>query len=174
MNNIENNCIEFLFSQSLIAACVIQDNRIVLSNDNFDKLYGQDARGISLEKLVERVHPNQRKFSKMQSCLTQRGLKGAITPYKYKVYNKNNEEIIIEVFSKTVKYHGKLASLIICNEIENLDKSLYKLDELETSVEKFLDFIRNNFNVSIKNYLKSIIESEVFSRIRDIKNLNSP
>ncbi|MHA1728662.1 MAG: PAS domain S-box protein, partial [Promethearchaeota archaeon] len=124
--------------QSLMGIMIHQDHHIIYVNKAAADIYEHSIEEILNWKKYELsdkyIHPNDRDFVDEQGRKKQSGEKGYITNYILRIIPNPGKVKWLEIYSKTIIYRRKTASLVTIIDITERKKTEEKLKESE---EKF-------------------------------------
>ena len=104
-----------LSEQSLLAVCFIQDDILKYANKAYCDISGysiEEIRSWNPYELSKFVHPDDRELVMDQVRIKQSSDPDSIRHYKFKGLTKSGETKWIEMYSRTVLFQGKNASLV--------------------------------------------------------------
>jgi len=159
--------IPFWDDQPFLGICIIQEDKLIYVNKRLEETIGLTMDELNKIPLYCWVDPEDRNFSKKQLRLKQkRSIEGVVSRRIVKVVKNKGDIIVFDLFSKTFILNDKPAVLYLF-----LEKARKVEIEIPEEYKPFLDYIELNFGLKMKDYLKLIIETEIFSRLRDLKDL---
>ncbi|MFX1501729.1 MAG: PAS domain S-box protein, partial [Promethearchaeota archaeon] len=123
--------------QSIVGISVVQDNKFKYFNNKLIESTGysvEEMKSWTINEILNLIHPEDRKFVVEQANKKQRGDPDVINQYQHRIITKDGQTRWLEVFSKTINFEGRPASLVI--NIDNTDK-IKAEQELKESEEKF-------------------------------------
>lgn len=104
-----------LSEQSLMSVCILQDGVYRYANQAMSALCESPVEEIlrwNLEEFLDIVHPEDRSFVRKQARMKQLGDPGQKINYSFRIVAKSGQVKWVEVYSKTVQFHGRNANLI--------------------------------------------------------------
>ncbi|MFX1311383.1 MAG: PAS domain S-box protein [Promethearchaeota archaeon] len=136
-NKLEESLENFrnIAEQSLIGILVIQDGVFKYFNDKFLEICGYSAEEVLSwvpNEFVKIIHPEDREFVIEQVRKKVAGDSDIFNQDQFRIIRKDEEIIIVEIFSKTINYNGRFADLIMTLDITDKIKAEQKL-------KKFMD-----------------------------------
>ncbi|MFX1363847.1 MAG: PAS domain S-box protein [Promethearchaeota archaeon] len=134
--------------QSLMGICIIQDFIIKYSNQQMAEIYGYSSEEIKLWKpreLLKVIHPDSRDMVEKQLIRKQQGSEEIATHYIMKIIRKNGNIRYIENYSKPIRYHGKIADLIIQVDITARVNAERKINSSEAKYQNMLENMMDGY-----------------------------
>ncbi|MBD3341834.1 MAG: PAS domain S-box protein, partial [Candidatus Lokiarchaeota archaeon] len=151
--------------QSLLGVCIIQDSRIKYINQQCADIFGYTRDEILLFKenqYLDLIHPDYRHLAQGQARKKKGGDNDLKSQYQIKAYKGSAQEIWVEIFSKTIKYKGNSADLIILTDITEKKKTEEKIRESEKRYREAYErenFYKDLFAHDMNNILQGILTS---------------
>ncbi|MHA1277021.1 MAG: PAS domain S-box protein [Candidatus Helarchaeota archaeon] len=125
---------KMITEQSLMGILILQDGVIKYANEAVSTI-SEFTIGELLSwppnYFINLVYPADRDFVMKQAVLKQKGERGAITHYYYRIFTKSKAVKWISQYSKTVQFQGKPADLVTLIDITERRLTEQKLKESE-------------------------------------------
>jgi PAS domain S-box-containing protein len=134
--------------QSFLSIFIIQDGIFKYRNQRATDVSGyneNDVKDWGPYEFAKVIHPEDREMVLEQSRKKQEGDPNVVNRYKYRIIKKNGQIAWIDNFSKTIKYKGRPADLVMTDDITEKIMSEQKLKESE---EKY-KYLFNNAQVGL-------------------------
>jgi len=150
--------------QSFSGIAILQENDYVYANKKFAEILGYnhlEVQSWKLENYIERIHPDDREKVLEQAIKKQKGEKGVINHYEYRVIKKSGETIWIDNISGTITYNAKPADLINIIDItkrKKAEEELIRLNEMKTQLLSRISHELKTPLTSINGYLELLIK----------------
>ena len=119
---------------------VIQNDEIKytnVSNSTFSGYSIDELKNIEGPALSNLVHPEDVEFVMEQEINKSLGNEKVITTYPFRIVTKTGKIKKILISSRTIRYKGEKANLVILNELDHTNKTTLKLNENEKNLQKF-------------------------------------
>ncbi|MHA1377118.1 MAG: PAS domain S-box protein [Candidatus Helarchaeota archaeon] len=120
--------------QSLMGICILQDNKIKYANQKFADIIGysiEEMMNWEPSEYIKTVHPDDRKRTIEQAIRKQHGNKNVITHYETRGMTKTGKIRWFDNYSKSIRYGGKYADLVMITDITEKKVAEQKLKESE-------------------------------------------
>ncbi|TXT58255.1 MAG: hypothetical protein BAJALOKI1v1_1710007 [Promethearchaeota archaeon] len=154
--------------QSVMAVIIIQDGLIHYGNQQFEQLFGYKSESFqSWEpfEFLKLVHPDDRDHIKSQTYNRKNGKNNCIHHFQFKGIKKTNQIIWLELYSKRIKYNGRLADLFMLIDITEKKRYQNLITELNINFLNFTTDIQSNIisllNTSVK-LLEGVLALHIF------------
>ncbi|MHA1728495.1 MAG: PAS domain-containing hybrid sensor histidine kinase/response regulator [Promethearchaeota archaeon] len=134
--------------QSLMGIMIHQDHYVIYANNAAADIYEhkiEEMMNWEQYSIPEKfVHPEDRDFVREQGRKKESGEEGYITNYSLRIIPHPGIVKWIEIYSKTIIYHGKAANLVTIIDINENKKTGEKLKERERELNIILESITDN------------------------------
>jgi PAS domain S-box-containing protein len=143
--------------QSIMGIAIIQEGRIKYINKELADIFGykpEELKKYPADKYFTLIHPDDREHVKWQSKKTQRGDHNTIHHYQFKGIKKDNQVIWLDLYSKTIRYHGELAELIMIIDITEKKRYQKLIMELNVNFLNFTTDIQTNIQTLLNSCVK--------------------
>lgn len=156
--------------QSFLGIAIIQDDVIKYGNQKFAEIFDytiEEMMNWAPSQYSILIHPKDKELVMNQSRKKQAGDKDVLIRYHFKGIKKSNEQIILDVFTKTIFLNGKPAELIMLNDIteqkaaeqrietiiKEIGKQNQKLVELDKAKDEMLEIISHELRTPLVSIL---------------------
>ena len=127
--------INLLTEQTLLSIVILQDERIVYTNNAYSELTGYPVEEIQkwgIKDTIDLIHPDFKKFVISQGRKKMKGnVNGIVTNYQYKGIKNSGKEGWVDQYSKTILFNGKPADMICLIEITDRKQAEEMIRERE-------------------------------------------
>ncbi|TKJ22974.1 MAG: hypothetical protein CEE43_04465 [Promethearchaeota archaeon Loki_b32] len=150
--------------QSLMGIIILQNSKIQYINKTAAHMVDYTPNEIlnfPSRGYINLIYHADRKMVIKQAKKRQRGIKTKITGYECRCLKKNGDLIWLQIYSKTITYHGKFADLITVIDITDKKKAEIKSKESEQTLRYLLS------SNPIVIYTSRITEVRVFTFVSE-------
>ncbi len=130
--------------QSLLGIAIIQDGMPIYFNKaalDIGEYTLEELAQWSLDQFVAAIYPDDRAFVLEQAQKKLSGDPQVIPSYSFRVITKTGKIKWLEIYSKTVRYHGKNADLVTLIDVTDRHESQEAQKRLATAVEQTAEAI---------------------------------
>jgi len=121
-------------NESLLGIAIIQDDLIKYMNERFADFLQysvQEIENWAPGEFKKFIHPDDRSLVTAQVEKKQKGLKGIIKHYQYRIFKKDDTIKWLDNYSNTIIYEGRSADLVTVIDITDQKNTEQKLKDSE-------------------------------------------
>lgn len=145
--------------QSFMGIGIIQDNNFKYVNEKFAEITGYDLNVIlrwEYNEFIKLIYEKDREFVLDQLKKKQENIKRVVNNYQFRATRKNGSIRWLDLFSKTIHYHGGYADLFAIIDITERKLAEEKLKESEKKYKRLFENMTNG--IVLTNVKGTVIE----------------
>ncbi|MCF7958484.1 MAG: PAS domain S-box protein [Phycisphaerae bacterium] len=156
-----------LTEQSLMDILIIQDGQIKYTNQAFCDIFEWTAEGfLALPPygFASLIHPDDKELALERLKRQQGGASNDIRDYTIRCYTQTGQLIYIDIYSKTIQYHGQSANMVTC---ANATERKFTEEQLRQNETRFRNVLESSRDLIYKLNLTTGFYDFISNSVKD-------